>query len=92
MNHPKSPDFETLEQFAEFVETQDMTDYLDDLERISISRPKMERIGLGIPGEILKEIKGLADQRGTHYQTLIRRWIYERLAQEGKSGGGLSSV
>jgi predicted DNA binding CopG/RHH family protein len=82
MNNQKLPDFETLEQFAEFVEIHNMTDYLDDFERVSVNRPQKERIGLGLPSEVLKEIKGLANQRGKPYQTLIREWIYERLAQE----------
>ena len=84
MNNPKLPDFKTLEQFAEFVEIHNMTDYLDDFERVSVNRPQKERIGLGLPSEVLKEIKGLANQRGKPYQTLIREWIYERLAQEHK--------
>jgi predicted DNA binding CopG/RHH family protein len=84
MNGQKLPDFETTEQFTEFVETHDMTAYLDDFERVPVSRPKMERIGFGIPGEILKEIKVLANQRGKGYQALIREWLYERLAQERK--------
>lgn len=84
MNRQELPNFETTEQFAEFVETHDMTEYLDDFERVPVSRAKKERIDLGIPSEILKEIKILANQRGKHYQTMIREWIYEGLAQERK--------
>ena len=38
MTKKSLPDFETLEEFASFVETRDMTDYLHEFERVEVER------------------------------------------------------
>lgn len=44
---------------------------------------RMDLISLRFPSEMIEAVKEIAAQRHLPYQTLMRSWIGERLAQEG---------
>ena len=81
----KIPKFETEEQEAEFWDTHDSTDYLEDTEEVEIAyvdaRPKT-LISLRLPSSTIEGLKALAVRRGIGYQTMIRMWVMERLEEE----------
>jgi predicted DNA binding CopG/RHH family protein len=84
-NKKKLPDFISDEEFAEFVETHDMADYLDEFEEVKnmkFKRPTKRPITMKVYPYILEEIKRLAAEKGMPYQTLIGQWLAERVSQE----------
>lgn len=83
-----NPDFGTMEEFASFVETHDMTDYLHEFEEVEVERFPKERISLSIPDPLLQTIKAIAEHQGIHYEALIRRWLCERLVWERRETEG----
>lgn len=77
---PKLPEFNTPEEFAEFLETHDTADYWDDLEDVPDVEILIPRLCL--PSDLLKEVKRFAERREIPYQPLVRQWLEERLRQE----------
>jgi predicted DNA binding CopG/RHH family protein len=61
-------------------------DYLDGTEVDATfidARPRTTQISLRLDRETISRLKTLARKRGIGYQTMIRMWVVERLAQEG---------
>ena len=62
------------------------TDYLDETELVDVTfidgRPSKTQISLRLEPETITKLKELAKRKGVGYQTLIRMWVMERLAQE----------
>lgn len=83
---PKLPEFKTEGEEAEFWATHDSTDFLDDTEPVDVTfvdaRPPKKQISLRLDAETIDELKAVARRKGLGYQTLIRMWVMERLAQE----------
>ena len=82
----KLPKFANEQEEAEFWETHDSTTYLDDTEPVKVTfvdarEPKMQ-ISLRLDSETIDMLKAVARTKGIGYQTLIRIWVNERLAQE----------
>ena len=84
------PVFRSEQEEAEFWETHDSTDYLDDTEPAELTfvdaRPQKRSISLRIDGETIDTLKDIAGRKGIGYQTLIRMWVMERLEKETKAG------
>jgi predicted amino acid dehydrogenase len=80
----KLPQFETLDELVEFWETHDFTDYIDEMEEVSLASLKAETTLLQIPldPEQLAELERLAIRRGLTVNRLARGWIEDRLRQE----------
>jgi hypothetical protein len=58
-----------------------------DAERSRRSgRERMELLSLRFPAEMIDGVRTIADQRHLPYQTLLRSWVGERLAQEIAAG------
>ena len=85
----KIPQFETEQEEAEFWDTHDATDYLDDTEPVDVefvdARPRKVQISLRLAPTTITQLKAVARQRGIGYQTLIRLWILEQLAHQSDS-------
>jgi predicted DNA binding CopG/RHH family protein len=76
------------EQIAEFWETHDSTDYLDQMEDVELKQgiPQDYRvISLRLEAEDIERAKRLARRKGVPYTVLLRMWIKEKLAEA--SGG-----
>lgn len=82
----KTPKFATLQEEADFWDTHDSTDYLDDTTEVDITfvdaRPRKTQISLRLDPHTIAQLKTIAAQRGVGYQTLIRMWVMERMSQE----------
>jgi predicted DNA binding CopG/RHH family protein len=84
------PKFKSEQEEAEFWDTHDSTDYLDDTEPTELTfvdaRPQKRSISLRIDGDAIDALKDIAGRKGMGYQTLIRMWVMERLEKEVKAG------
>ena len=84
MKH-KLPTFARDEEAADWIDTHDTSEYMDELEEIHepISVRRTSRaIDLQLNADCLKAIKRTAKRKGIPYQTLIQEWLIERLRQE----------
>ena len=84
----KLPKFSSDEDFAKWVETHDLSDYMDSFEvvteEIKVQRTSRKKESVGVdlnPGD-LDEIKKVAKDKGMPYKALIKNWLIERLRQE----------
>lgn len=79
------PEFASREEEAEFWDTHDVTDYLDELRPVRV-RP-MPGLSAGMTVRLdpddREALGRIATQRGIGPSTLVRMWIKERLRDEG---------
>ncbi len=83
----KLPQFTSEQEELEFWDTHSIADYLGELTPVDATfidaRPRKTQISLRLDRETISRLKTLARKRGIGYQTMIRMWVVERLAQEG---------
>jgi hypothetical protein len=83
------PKFSSERELAEWIESHDTSEYMDDLEvvpdEIPIRRTPLvnETLGLLLNPQELDAIKRVAERKGVPYRTLIQTWLIEKLQQEG---------
>ncbi len=80
----KIPEFETLEEAAEFWDTHDSTEFEDEFEEVEIKfvRPLQHAIELDVDTPLLDALFAFARAHGVPFDELVRRWIAEGLARE----------
>ena len=82
----KIPQFKTEQEEADFWDSHDSTDFLDETEAVDVTfvdaRPAMKQISLRLDPSVISQLKSLARSKGVGYQTMIRMWVMERLGQE----------
>jgi len=82
------PTFSSDEELAEWIETHDLSEYMDSLEvvteEIRVQRTPREKqsVGLDLNPKDLDAIKRVAKTKGIPYKTLIQNWLTEKLRQE----------
>jgi predicted DNA binding CopG/RHH family protein len=80
------PKFRSEAEERVFWETHDTTDYVDwSRARFGVFpdlKPSTETISLRLPESLLVELKTLANQRDVPYQSLLKVFLAERVAQE----------
>lgn len=78
------PEFRSREEEAEFWDTHDITDYLDELRPVEVRFAPNLSSGMTVrldPAD--REALGrIAVERGVGPSTLVRMWIKERLRSE----------
>ena len=84
---PKSvPSFRSEDEEREFWATADSTEYFDwSKARRAVFpnlKPSTATISLRLPQGMLDELKVLANQRDVPYQSLLKVFLSERIAQE----------
>lgn len=79
----KLPKFTSEAEEAEFWDTHDSTDFLDETEPVQTRfvdrRPPKQQISIRLEPSTIEEIKKVASGKGIGYQTLIRMWVLEQL-------------
>lgn len=79
----KLPPFATEEEEAEFWDTHDSTEFLDETEAVETrfvdQRLPKKQITIRLDASAIEEIKKVASSKGLGYQTLIRMWVMEQL-------------
>ncbi|HIE30157.1 TPA: hypothetical protein EYP66_23065 [Candidatus Poribacteria bacterium] len=81
----KMPSIETEEEFADFVDNHDTTDFWDEFEDVpdvKVKRPKKKMISIRMYPYLISQIKQIAQKRQMPYQTLINQWLAEKASQE----------
>jgi len=71
------------EQIAEFWETHDSTEYLDQMEDVEVELkipPDYRVISLRLEVKDIEKVKRLARRKGVPY-TVLRMWIKEKLEE-----------
>jgi len=81
----KIPEFESIREEAEFWDTHDTTEFLDEFEEaddLVFVRPEMQVISLRLEREFVDRLKAYAQEIGVPYTTLIRMWIIKSFKRE----------
>ena len=80
------PEFRDEDEERAFWATQDSTGYIDwsKGERIALPKlkPSLKTISLRLPEATIAELKMLANRRDVPYQSLLKVFLSERIAQE----------
>lgn len=80
------PRFRSHVEAGEFWMTHDTTEYLDWSKgkrlRFTKLRPSTATISLRLPQAMLDDLRALANQRDVPYQSLLKVYLAERIAQE----------
>jgi predicted DNA binding CopG/RHH family protein len=80
------PAFATEDREREFWSSHDTADYVDWEHAQWVSfpnlRPSTETISLRLPAALLADLKILANRRDVPYQSLLKVYLAERIAQE----------
>ena len=79
------PGFASREEEAEFWDTHDITDFLDELTpvRVRFAKKLSEELAVRFDLATLAALRRAAKQRGMAPATLVLLWVLERLEQEG---------
>ena len=82
----KIPMFKTESEEREFWNQKDSTAYIDwntgRKARFPNLRPTLRTISLRLPESMIAQLKVLANKRDVPYQSLLKIFLAERLAQE----------
>ena len=85
----KKLQFKTEDEEREFWSTHDSTEFVDwtKARRVVLSnlKPSVKTISLRLPESILEGLKLLANKQDIPYQSLIKVFLAERIAQELKA-------
>ena len=83
------PQFDHEAQEQEFWSSHDSTDYVDwsTAQRVTFGRlkPSTQTISIRLPAALLEDLKLLANKRDVPYQSLVKIFLAERVAQERRS-------
>jgi hypothetical protein len=82
--HGKIPAFNNIEEEAEFWDTHDITDFLDELRpaKLVVGGELAERVTVRLEQADREELARRAAVKGVGPSTLARMWLKERLQQE----------
>ena len=88
----KAPNFRNQNDEREFWNTHDTTDYFDfsksnrvEIEFDPAVEAPVRSISLRLPREMLNELKVLANKKDIPYQSLIKVYLAEKIAEERRS-------
>ncbi len=80
------PKFDSDDQERDFWATYDSTEYVDwsKAKRVTFAnlKPSTKTIAIRLPESMLEELKLLANKQDVPYQSLLKIFLAERIAQE----------
>ena len=78
----KIPDFKTDAEADAFVETADLSKFdLSGFKPVKFEfQPKVERVNMRLPAELLKAVRSKAEAEGMPYQRFIRAALEQAVA------------
>lgn len=83
------PKFGTEDEEREFWATHDSTEFIDWSEarsrKLPNLKPTLRTISLRLPASMIEDLKLLANRRDVPYQSLLKIFLAERIAQERDS-------
>lgn len=78
----KLPQFATIEELAEFVDTHDMTDYLAAMPEVEFDVDiRRETYLVPIDARLMGQIADVARAQDTPTEQLVTTWLKEKVAQ-----------
>lgn len=93
------PKFASEAEERQFWETHDSAGFVDWSKATVVSmphlKPSTETISLRLPAPLLSDLKALANKRDVPYQSLLKVFVADRVAEEWRSSkhrGALSKV
>lgn len=82
----KIPEFRNQEEEFDFWSKADTTEYIDwsKAKRVKLPnlKPTLRTISIRLPVTMVEDLKILANQRDVPYQSLMKVFLAERVAQE----------
>ncbi len=82
----KIPEFKNEDDERAFWATKDSTEYIDwtaaKPQKLVKLKPSLKTISLRLPLAMIEDLKVLANRRDVPYQSLLKVFLAERLAQE----------
>jgi predicted DNA binding CopG/RHH family protein len=86
------PNFKNEDEEREFWATADSTEFLDwpagKRMKFVHLKPSLKTISLRLPVSMIEDLKVLANSRDVPYQSLLKVFLAERLAQERQPRSG----
>jgi predicted DNA binding CopG/RHH family protein len=83
------PEFKSEDQERKFWATADSTQYVNwpsgKREKLINLKPSLRTISIRLPKAMIEDLKTLANQRDVPYQSLLKVFLAERLAQERRA-------
>jgi predicted DNA binding CopG/RHH family protein len=83
------PEFKSEDQERKFWATADSTQYFNwpsaKREKFVNLKPSLRTISIRLPKAMIEDLKTLANQRDVPYQSLLKVFLAERLAQERRA-------
>jgi predicted DNA binding CopG/RHH family protein len=80
------PHFANEDEEREFWASHDTVDYFDWSKAVRATFPELKpstrTISLRVPASMLEELKALANEKDVPYQSLMKVFLAERIAQE----------
>jgi len=73
--------FESLEAAADFWDTHDLTDYLDEFREVKDVKVELSRPRFRLEDEMAQKIGQIARQRGVSPETLVNLWLQQKLSE-----------
>jgi hypothetical protein len=86
-NKDPIPEFRNYQEEAEFWDTHDTADYMDEFKPVKVKFAKnlSELVTMRLDRNTLNGLKEFGRRKGLGPTTLARMWIMERLWEEQKS-------
>jgi len=85
MSKDKVPENMTLDEASDFWDEHSFLDY-EDFEEINFSVDlRKNRNYIDIKSDLAKQIREIAQQKGTSPRVLVNQWLEDRLMEEQKS-------
>ena len=78
------PEFTTYEEEAEWWDTHDITDYLDELKpvKVRVAKDLIHILQIPLDSKDMRALSARAQEKGTDIITLAHQWVLERLREE----------
>jgi len=77
------PRFKNSQEAADWWDTHDVTNYLDELKPVEIDfqleKPKEENIVVRLQKPVKEQLERIARRKGLNISSLTRMWIMEKL-------------
>jgi hypothetical protein len=81
----KIPQFKTLEEAAEFWDTHDFEDYIDDTEpvTVTVTIPRRKKdLTVSLDARVYEQIESVATKHGVLPEAIMSSWLKERAMAE----------
>lgn len=81
----KVPEFETIEEEAEFwdeVDTAEVWDQLEEVEDVVFTKPDRQVVSFRMDRDLVDKMKSYAQKLDTPYTALIRMWAVKGFKRE----------